>query len=123
MSKINLYIDQDGVTANWGKRVIHELARFENAEDFNKHPKSKEIQKDIYSENPHIFLELEVVEPFKILSGYINAAMKVYNIEVKVLTALGITHHDPEIVKSDKIQWLKKHKEELGLALLRRLVL
>lgn len=108
-----VYIDSDGVVADWVTHMIDVINHPEIVcqETLNKHPERTELIKTAYVENPHIFNELPpIANGIKLVS-----LLRARGIPFKMLTAVGEEHFSFDIVKETKLQWLTHHlslKEE-----------
>lgn len=106
MNVDGIYIDLDGIGANWsGYMLSNHFTEFESIDQLNNHPEMNRLIRNVYIKEPHVFRSLK---PIKGYNKVLNA-VKSLGIEWKILTAIGKDHPDPEIAREDKLYFLKHH--------------
>lgn len=102
-----LYLDSDGVLADWVSKMIEMINHPEIIcqETLNKHPKRSIYIQEVYKKNPNLFAELN---PIPLGVNLVNR-LRDLNIPFKILTAIGPDHHSFETAKETKLQWFKHH--------------
>jgi len=109
-----IYFDADDILQDWCNTTIRVLGGMEdlpspvNRAQLNAMPKRKEVLGLMYQRRPNLFTELPPLENGLSLFNLVKAEVAGSNTKVKVLTAIGYDHHDPEMVKQDKINTLTK---------------
>ncbi len=109
MKKV-VYLDMDGVVADFGTRLGHFQPELKTL-DINGQQK---IVDKIYEENPRIFLHLD---PVKGAVEAVSSLLKITEVELYFLSA---TMWDVPEGYSDKQLWLQKH---FGSAVSKRLII
>lgn len=105
--KLKLYVDSDGVVADWVKKMIELINHPEIVcqETLNKHPERTQYIRTIYSKHPSVFGELDIIP----LGKKLLETLQTLNISFNILTAVGPDHHCFDTVKRTKIMWFKEH--------------
>ena len=106
---VRLYLDSDGIAANWTDYILANYLPNLTIEELNKHPERTFILEDIYKKDPHVFKHLEPVVGFDILYSQLRELQTYTPITIKILTAIGKEHQNPEVVTEDKRIWFKHH--------------
>lgn len=105
MKDILVYLDVDGVGSHWLKYMEALLPDNLNMAIVNKAPNRGEILRSVYQDNPHFFALLEPYHPY----GSLIATLKTLGVTLRILTARGNDHPNPQTVIDDKLYWLNKH--------------
>lgn len=103
-----LYIDTDGVAANWVKYVLdNHFTTMTDIEELNKHKQRVKLLKQVYKKDPYLFYNLEPMQRFHEILRFIRGC----KIPFKILTAVGKEHHDFKQASLDKRHWWADHFE------------
>lgn len=104
---LEIYVDSDGVLADWVSKMIELVNHPEIVcqETLNKHPNRSEFIQNVYKKHPDVFAHLSPITTGMALVKQLQNV----DIPFKILTAVGPDHHSFEIVKETKLQWFKLH--------------
>lgn len=100
-----VYVDLDGLGADWEGYVISQHFPTMTIKELNKHPERTQMLAEVYRKDPHLFYRLEPIPQYSELL----AAIDKMNCKGFILTASGDTHPDPNMVRLDKTRWLSRY--------------
>lgn len=103
-----LFLDMDGVVADWQGHIIDNYYPEQNIRWLNKHPDRGTLIADIYSDVPHTFFLLKALEGAR---EAIRAMLDKLPAGYKVVWLSGIDqwHQSPHIASMDKARWLREN--------------
>lgn len=102
---IDLYVDVDGVLADWVKEMVWAINHDEiyDQTTLNKHPEARSLIRNVYDKDMFFFTR----PPVTTFGKRLIDSLKEQEVSFKILTAVGDVHPSFEIAADSKRLWLK----------------
>lgn len=101
---MHIFIDLDGLGANWVDYVLKYHFPFKDIDVLNQHPDRLLLTRDMYRKDPNLFYKLEPIKQFGKLLKWLTDR----NVPWNILTAAESCHECYETVVNDKLRFLKE---------------
>lgn len=105
MSLACIYIDLDGLGANWEEYVVANHFPTMTIQQVNQLPERTAVMRAMYVKEPNLFYNLPTIPQFQALIDHVRSC----NCKWAILTAAGTDHPHYETVRLDKVRYVSRH--------------